>query len=98
MPNKNNNLSIPYLEHLIGRVYKILPLMEQNNNRVPKLYVERLLQDLVSANDLFGNLLIDLIIKINSLNQDLTHDQVRSILFSSISLINKLKEVEGNAT
>jgi len=95
MINKEKDI---FLTHLIDRVFKILPLSEQDNN-IAKTYVQRLMIDIKSANSLFDGILIDLIIKINSITEnDLSHIQIRRIVFECINVINKIKEEIENDT
>jgi len=96
----NNNINIQekliYINHLIGRIYKILPLTEDNSNVIPKLYIERLIDDIVSANQLFDGLLILVITQLNILlTKKLSHKKLKSIIFECINLCKKIiKEIE----
>lgn len=89
----NNNSKIIYLENLISRIYKILPLTEENQNKeIPRIYIDRLVNEMIAANNVFNEILIDLIIKVYSINNKLTHQEIKSIVFNCISICNKLKE------
>jgi len=96
MNNINSKEKLIYVNHLIGNIYKILPLTEDNSNKIPKLYTERLIEDIISANVLFDGLLILLIAKLNILiTKELSHKQIKSIIFESINLCKKIiKEIE----
>jgi hypothetical protein len=85
---------ILYINKLINRIYKILPIAEENDNKTPKLYVERLMKDINSANSLFDDILIDIIIKLNVIcERPLEHQELKSIIFESIDIVKKIKEV-----
>jgi hypothetical protein len=96
----NNYEKVVYLNHLVGRIYKILPLSEDNNNNIPQLYIERLLDDIISANSLFDGLLILIVTQLNILNINvLSHKKTKSIVFDCINTCKKIiKEIESNET
>lgn len=80
-----------YINHLVDRIYKILPLSEENKNKIPKIYVKRLIDDVISANELFNGTLINLIIKLNILLiKESTHFEIKSIVFECINLCKKI--------
>ena len=87
----NNNSKIIYLENLVGKIYKILPLTEEDES-IPRIYMDRLINEMIAANNVFDEILIELIIKIYSINNKLTHKEIKSIIFNCISICNKLKE------
>lgn len=88
-----NSAKLIYLNNLTGKIFKILPLSEENNNTLPKIYIDGLMLDLDSANDLFEGILIELIIKVNSLRTPLlSHDIIRKIVFECTGLVDKIKE------
>lgn len=103
----NNNLEftnkekIIYLSRLIGKVFKVIPLYE-TNNLLPLDYVDDLIRDIYSANDLFNGILIEILVKINSIKiKNVNHKTVRKIILECTNIINKMidnleKEVEGN--
>jgi len=94
---------IKCIEQLIGRVFKILPMTEEINDSISKtnlqLHIEKLIIDMHSANSLFDGILIDIVVKINSIYEnDFKHSQIRSIVLDSASKLNKVKSsLEGDA-
>lgn len=83
---------ILYLNSLIGKVYKILPLYENETNEIFKIYLGGLLIDINSANVLFDGILIDLIVKIHSIYvNDFDHKQVRKIVLECTNLVKKIR-------
>jgi hypothetical protein len=92
---------IIYLNGLVNRIFKILPLYEEDNNILPQKYVERLTNDIYSANQLFEGMLIELLIKIYSIyetpNEPLSHSELKSLVFDCINLCQKItKDLEGD--
>lgn len=89
----DNNAKILYLDKLVGNIFKILPLFEEVNTDIYKLYLGGLLIDINSANSLFDGILIDIIVKINALfENDFEHKQIRKIVLESTNLVNKIKK------
>ena len=92
MINITNNEKIIYIDNLVNRVYKILPLYEKDN-KIPKLYIQRLLSDIKSADNLFEGILIHIIVQINVLLlEDMSFAEIKSLIFNCINLVKKIKE------
>lgn len=87
-----------YIRSLINKIFKIIPMTEENNYVLPTLYIERLIFDIKSADDLFCISLTNLIIKVNSLiTNDLSFWQIKNVIFECISLCTKIiAELEGD--
>lgn len=83
---------ILYLTRLIGKVLKILHLVEEKQHDY-KIYLGGLIIDIHSANDLFDNQLIDVLIKLNSIYiNDFEHKQIRKIVLECKNNINFILE------
>lgn len=90
---------ILYLNNLINRIFKIIYLYEENENSIPSVYIERLILEINSSNNLFNGVLIDLIVKINCINflgektgetiEKVFKNKMKSIVFESINLCKK---------
>lgn len=84
-----------YLDFLVGRVWKILPMREENNQNLQE-YMEGLQRELVGNMNLIEDLKYDgyfitLLNKIEFLiNEDYTHEVCRKEVFESISIIEKI--------
>jgi len=96
----DNKTKILYLNNLVGKVYKILPLYENETDEMLKVYLGGLLIDINSANVLFNGILIDLIIKIHSIYvNDFDHKQVRKIVLECTNLVKKIRgELESDSS
>jgi len=82
-----------YMNHLISRIYKILPLSEENSNKLPKLYMERLIEDIISANELFDGILISIITQLNVLQiKEISHKKLKSIIFDCITMCKNIED------
>lgn len=94
-----NKDKIIYLSRLIGKVFKTLPLFEIDN-KLPIVYVNDLIYDIHSANDLFDGILIEILVKINSLKlKNINHRIVKKDILECTNILNKMideieKEVE----
>jgi len=89
----SNEAKIKYLDNLMGRMFKILPLYEEKNNEIPMIYINAQMIDVASANNLFNGILIDLIIKLNTLcgiQED--HSFVRKTVFECTNIITRIKK------
>jgi hypothetical protein len=84
-----------YLESLQKKIYAILSNYEKYNNIVSIVYLDGLLMNIGSADELFDGMLINLIIKLYELkNVNLGHRKIREIVLDSCEMIDKLiKEV-----
>jgi hypothetical protein len=71
-------------------VFKVIPLFEVDN-KLPLEYVDDLIRDIHSANDLFDGILIEILVKINSLkDKKINHRIVRKIILECTNIINKM--------
>ena len=90
--NISKEEKITYLTRLIGKVLKILHLVEEKQHDY-KIYLGGLMIDIHSANDLFDNQLIDILIKLNSIYiNDFEYKQLRKIILECKNNINFLLE------
>lgn len=89
-----------YLNFLVGRVWKILPMSEEGNINL-KSYMESLQRELIGNMNLIENLKYDgyfitLLNKIEYLiNEDCEHYICRKEVFGCIGIIKKLSERHG---
>lgn len=82
-----------YLSNLINKIFKILPLYEKNDSLIPQIYLNGLLININSANQMFDNILIDIMIKLNELNiSNLTHKEIRKIILECVNDVVALRE------
>lgn len=87
---------IIYLENLKGKIFKLLPLYEQDNNIVPIVYLNGLLMNISSSNQMFDGLLIDLLVKLNEIRIiKLNHAQLRKIILESLDMVDILVKQLG---
>ena len=86
-----------YFNYVIGKVWKILPMTEENNKDLKK-HMESLQRELIGKMYLIEDLRCDgyfltLLNKIEYLiNEEYTHEVCRSEVFACISIINKIIE------
>lgn len=86
-----------YFKFLIGRVWKILPMTEENNIHL-KEYMEGLQRELIGNMNLVEELKYDgyfitLLNKIEYLiNEDYSHEICRKEVLESVSIIEKLQD------
>lgn len=92
-----NDAFCGYLDFLINRVFKILPLKESGDELEFKKYIEKLMISLVGNSTLISEIksndgyFIELMNNIEYLgSQEYTHDECKSIVFDSITLVKKL--------
>lgn len=89
-----------YFKFLIGRVWKILPMNEENNHDL-KTYMESLQRELIGNMNLVEELKYDgyfitLLNKIEYLiNEKYTHEICRKEVFECISIIKKISKKYG---
>jgi len=98
----DNKAKVIYLDRLIKRIYKILPLTEENIYEMVFIYLDALIIDINSANDLFDYCLIDILVRINSLKEVKyenvlirgtdQHSQVKRTVLGCKEIIDHLKE------
>ena len=81
-----------YLERLIGKLFKILPMFEEQDKIVPKVYVHALVININSANDLFDGVLIDIVIKLNELyiSNEISHKEVKRLVLGCTNFATRL--------
>jgi len=81
---------IIYLSRLIGKVFKVIPLFEIEN-KLPLEYINDLIRNIHSANDLFDGILIEILIKVNSLKgKKINHHIVKKVILECTNIINKM--------
>lgn len=90
-----------YLNALIGKVYKILHLVEEENQTgfSPKPFIAGQLFELNAANALFDGKLVNIIVKIKGIYdgyKEMSFDEVKKQIFEIKRIINHLlKTLEG---
>lgn len=82
-----------YLSALIGKMLKILHLIEEEKQTgfSPKQFIENQLFELNSANELFGGELVSIIVKLNGILDgyaDMPFDSVKKQIFEIKKMIN----------
>lgn len=87
----NNMSKNKYITHLINRLFKLLPLYEISDT-LPIIYMDRLYNDVVSANDIFNGDLIQIVTILYSIknNNSLNHKLLRSSVFECINVCKKI--------
>lgn len=86
-----------YFNFLIGRVWKILPMSEENNQHLQE-YMEGLQRELIGNMNLVEDLKHDgyFIILLNKIeyliNEEYTHEVCRKEVFECISIIEKIQK------
>jgi len=85
---------IAYLDGLVGRIYKILPLYEELGEVPINIYIGALLIDVNSANELFDGKLVDVLVKLNSIyEKECTHKHIKKTTFECTNMVQKMKDV-----
>lgn len=82
-----------YLSNLKNRVYKILPMFEELDDiNVLNAYIEWVIIEMNSSNDLFDWILIDIMVLINTLllTENIQHKQVKKIVLDCANMIDRL--------
>jgi len=91
----DNEFFLNYLNFLIGRVYKILPISESEPETL-KSYLDSLILELTGSKDLILKLkkdasFLSLIATLQSLSENqYSHNVIRSEVFKCIDIIKKL--------
>lgn len=86
-----------YFNFLIGRVWKILPMSEENNQHLQE-YMEGLQRELIGNMNLVEDLKHDgyFIVLLNKIeyliNEEYTHEVCRKEVFECISIIEKIQK------
>ena len=90
----SNENKIIWLNGLINKIFKILPIVETNGMDLSRVYINALIYEIASANDIFFNgELTELIPKLNILmKEDLLHSEIRKLIFECTSLVEKIKK------
>jgi len=90
----SNENKIIWLNGLINKIFKILPMVETNGMDLSRVYINALIYEIASANDIFFNgELTELIPKLNILmKEDLLHSEIRKLIFECTSLVEKIKK------
>ena len=79
-----------YLDILIGKIFKIIPIREEGSLDHLTIYLWALLSDLNSANYLFDGILIEVIVKLNSIYlKELPFKEMKKIVFDTIDVVQK---------
>lgn len=97
----SNKSKIAYCKRLIGKVFKILYLAEENNNTIPSVYIHALIIDVNSASSMFDDIFIDILVKLNSLyelsNQSISHDDIKNRVLECTNMVDRIgKELGKN--
>lgn len=88
----NDSTKKLYLKRFIGKIYKILPMFEESGF-ISDIYIYGVLLDINSANELFDGILIEVIVKINSLYKaHLTHRQIKKIVLECTNMLKAIEE------
>lgn len=91
----DNEFFLNYLNFLIGRVYKILPISESEPETL-KSYLDSLILELTGSKDLILKLkkdasFLSLIATLQSLSENqYSHSEIKREVFKSINIIKKL--------
>lgn len=94
-----DELLVVYVDGLISKVFKILPMKEENFPTL-SVYIQSLLRELVGANELVEELQLNqdfatLLNVLQSLLNENNIDNFRSDVFKSISTIKRIKSSLG---
>lgn len=83
-----------YTDKLVGRIYKILPLIESDKDNAKK-YLNNLLVELNGANKYFDNInFTRIIFSLEGMKNITDYNIVRSKIFECINLVNKIKKIQ----
>lgn len=91
----DNEFFLNYLNFLIGRVYKILPISESEPETL-KSYLDSLILELTGSKDLILKLkkdasFLSLIVTLQALSENqYSHSEIKREVFKSINIIKKL--------
>lgn len=87
-----------YYNNLINGFYKMLPIFEESENEVFKKYVANFMVELTGCYNVFENIEFLKLINISEgiLNSECNHKQIKSLVFSCINIINKLRDGDGS--
>jgi hypothetical protein len=91
-----NELLVAYVDGLIGKVWKILPMKDSKSNTIEK-YLNGLLRELVGNKELVFELrdnqdFLSILGSLESLIDEEEHSIYRSDVFKTIGLINRIKD------
>lgn len=94
-----NELLIAYVDSLIGKIYKTLPMKEENSPTL-SLYIQSLLRELIGAKELVDELKFnqDFVVLLDVLQSLLSENNLhnfKSDVFKSISTIKRIKSSLG---
>lgn len=93
----NNNINMnDYCDKLIGRIFKVLPLLEENPDHAKK-YISSLLVELNGASKIFNDnsYFISIICSLEGIGNCTDYNLCRRKIFECISICNKLKANDG---
>lgn len=87
-----------YLDRLIGKVIKILHLIEEEDktNISPQAYIWGQLVELNSANQLFNGELVEIIVKLNVVYNTYKTEEFKNIKKQIFEIKNKIIYLRGN--
>lgn len=85
-----------YFDRLVGKIFKLLPLREENNSTI-NFYLESLLYELVGGQNLFPELksndsFVNLLMSLESLKFIDKLDSYKRKVFECINIAKKLKD------
>jgi hypothetical protein len=91
MSNKNINLN-DYLDKLVGRVYKILPLLEEDPVNAKK-YMSSLINELEGATSNYSDdsYLVSTLFSLQGVRTTTDYNILRKTVFECLDNVNKLK-------
>lgn len=98
MEIKNNNINLDdYLDKLVGKIFKILPLLEENPINAKK-YLNSLTIELEGATRNYSNdsYLVSTLFSLQGIKSVTDYNVCRKTVFDCIEYINKLKNKVRN--
>jgi len=89
----SNENKVSWLNSGINKIFKILPMVELSGIDLSRPYINALIYEIASANDIFfDGELTELIPKLNVLMKEiLPHAEIRKLIFECTGYIEKLK-------
>lgn len=95
-----NDLLIAYVDGLIDKIFKLLPLREENSLTLNK-YIEGLLREIIGGKELIEELknnqdIISILGILQNLMNENNFESYRSDIFKCINLVKKIKKSLGS--
>lgn len=85
------NEKIIYLQHLIGKIMKVLYIYEEKEALTSKIYLGGLLINIDSANRMFKGIFVEILIKLNEINFDtMNHKEIRKRVLEAVNMADKM--------